>query len=83
MVLSFNKVYNRLSLITHLTAFFSIFFFLIECVVKSNQLHTPQSVMISLLKRTLDTLIMLCYQYQKTSPTTTFRTKKYIGLYLI
>lgn len=67
MVLSFNKVCNRLSLITHLTAFFSIFFFLIEYVVKSNQLHTPQSVMISLLRRTLDTLIMLCYQYQKTS----------------
>ena len=51
MVLSFNKVCNRLSLITHLTAFFSIFFFLIENVVKSNQLHTPQSVMIFIAKK--------------------------------
>lgn len=51
MVLSFNKVYNRLSLITHLTAFFSIFLFLIEYVVKSNQLHTPQSVMIFIAKK--------------------------------
>ena len=51
MVFSFNKVCNRLSLITHLTAFFSIFFFLIENVVKSNQLHTPQSVMIFIAKK--------------------------------